>query len=69
MNTNKDWVDALKPKLEIFKDIEAKLISEYSSGEEVFPPKDLIFNAFKMTPLSSVSTFDSSRSQIIILVI
>ena len=37
-----------------FKQLEKQLQQEYSAGKEIFPPKDLIFNAFNLTPLDKV---------------
>ena len=37
-----------------FKKLEKQLQQEYKEGKEIFPPKDLIFNAFNLTPLDKV---------------
>ena len=37
-----------------FKKLEKQLQQEYKEGKEIFPPKDLVFNAFNLTPLDKV---------------
>ena len=51
-----EWLEKLKPifQKEYFQIIEELLGREYLEGREIFPPKDLIFNAFNLTPLSKV---------------
>ncbi|XP_019630164.1 PREDICTED: uncharacterized protein LOC109474315 [Branchiostoma belcheri] len=50
------WRDKLKEEFEkdYFSGIEESLSADYSKGEEIFPPKELIFNAFNLTPLDKV---------------
>ena len=38
-----------------FKDIETSLRADYVKNNEVFPPRELIFNAFNLTPFNKVS--------------
>ncbi|XP_078580842.1 uracil-DNA glycosylase-like isoform X2 [Branchiostoma floridae x Branchiostoma japonicum] len=47
------WKERLKEEFEkdYFKGIEESLSADYAKGEEIFPPKDLIFNAFNLTPI------------------
>ena len=37
-----------------FNELENMLAKEYKDGKEIFPPRDLIFNAFNLTPLDKV---------------
>ena len=37
-----------------FQELEKKLEEEYKAGKEIFPPKELIFNALNVTPLDKV---------------
>ena len=37
-----------------FNELENLLAKEYKDGKEIFPPRDLIFNAFNLTPLDKV---------------
>lgn len=50
------WLDRLKDEFEkpYMKDLEAFLAKEIESGAEVYPPFDLIFNAFCQTPFDEV---------------
>ncbi|XP_052092311.1 uracil-DNA glycosylase-like isoform X2 [Mytilus californianus] len=50
------WASALKEEFQkdYFNDLEVLLQSDYKKGVQVFPPKDLIFNAFNKTPLDKV---------------
>ena len=38
-----------------FKKIETNLRADYGENNEVFPPRELIFNAFNLTPFNKVS--------------
>lgn len=51
-----DWAPALKPEYrkEYYKKLYEKVNQEYGSGKTIFPAADDIFNAFHLTPLSSV---------------
>ena len=53
------WKHVLAPEFDqpYFKKLENKLQAEYDQGKEIFPPKDLIFNALHLTPLEKVSIF------------
>ena len=50
-----DWLDALSPEFAkpYYGDLYKRVVEEYST-QTVFPPKDHIFNAFHLTPLSRV---------------
>ncbi|XP_060594230.1 uracil-DNA glycosylase-like [Ruditapes philippinarum] len=50
------WKDVLAPEFEqpYFKSLEETLQNEYDQGKEIFPPRDLIFNALHLTPLEKV---------------
>lgn len=50
------WMKALSAEFDknYFTEIEKKLAQEYKEGKEIFPPKELIFNAFNLTPLDKV---------------
>ena len=50
-----DWLSVLKPEFSkpYYKKLYEKVIYEYNNYE-VFPPKDEIFNAFHLTPISEV---------------
>jgi len=50
------WQTALQDELNqpYMKDLEKFLESERANGQEIYPPKDLIFNAFSHTPLDKV---------------
>ena len=54
--TDNQWKQALKKEFTqaYFKELEKSLNDEYSSGAQVFPPKELIFNALTLTPLGKV---------------
>ncbi|XP_005107360.1 uracil-DNA glycosylase isoform X2 [Aplysia californica] len=53
-----EWKQALKPEFskDYFKNLEISVMTEFDSGPDVqvFPPKDLIFNALALTPLKKV---------------
>jgi hypothetical protein len=53
------WKDVLAPEFEqpYFKSLEETLQAEYDQGKEIFPPRDLIFNALHLTPLEKVSKY------------
>ncbi|XP_052802662.1 uracil-DNA glycosylase-like [Mya arenaria] len=53
---NDEWKAALFEEFskDYFKEIEKKLAAEYADKKQVFPPQDLIFNAFHLTPLDKV---------------
>lgn len=53
---DENWKKALTVEFEkdYFKELEKKLEQEYKAGKEIFPPKELIFNAFNLTPLDKV---------------
>ena len=55
LDFNNDWNEVLKDLIgsQTYKQIRSFLISEYSN-HYVYPPMDLIFNAFKLTPYSKV---------------
>ena len=50
------WKDMLASEFEqeYFKKLEETMATEYAAGKEIFPPKDLIFNAFNLTPFNKV---------------
>ncbi|KAK3108246.1 hypothetical protein FSP39_004018 [Pinctada imbricata] len=54
--TDAAWKKALDAefKLPYFKELEKQLAADYSKGEQIFPPKNLIFNAFNKTPFDKV---------------
>lgn len=56
MNLEASWHAALVGELvqPYFVDMCAKLTSERASGAVIYPPEDLIFNAFNVTPLVDV---------------
>ena len=47
-----------------FNEIGSFLAKEYDRGAEIFPPRELIFNAFNLTPLDQVSE-DQLRNDIL----
>ena len=55
--TEPSWQEALATEFEqsYFMKIEGLLEKDYNGGKEIFPPKDLIFNAFNLKPLDEVS--------------
>ena len=57
--TDAKWKKVLEEEFTkpYFVEIENKLAQEYKAGKEVFPPKELIFNAFNLTPLDKVLFF------------
>ena len=50
------WKDLLEQEFSqpYFQSLDDQLAKDYGSGMEIFPPKDLIFNAFNLTPLKKV---------------
>ena len=55
--TDKSWNDELNEEFQkdYFVQMEDKLSQEYSSKDiQVFPPMNLIFNAFNLTPFTDV---------------
>ncbi|XP_033761387.1 uracil-DNA glycosylase-like isoform X2 [Pecten maximus] len=54
--TDEAWKCELKDVFtkDYFKDIEANLVRDYAARTQVFPPKDLIFKAFNLTPFDKV---------------
>lgn len=56
--TESGWNGALQSEMQkdYFKTLEASLAKDYSpsTGSQTFPAKDLIFNAFNLTPLKQV---------------
>ncbi|XP_076461040.1 uracil-DNA glycosylase-like isoform X2 [Babylonia areolata] len=54
--TESSWRDALQGEMqkEYFLKLETTLDNDYKRGVQIFPPQDLIFNAFNLTPLSKV---------------
>ena len=40
-------------KEDYFKELEKKLIADYKN-KQIFPPRELIFNAFNLTPFNKV---------------
>lgn len=50
------WSKHLKTLFEsdVFQKIEQHLNDEWKQGKEIFPPKDLIFEAFNQTPFDQV---------------
>ena len=46
---------------EYFKKLEETMATEYAAGKEIFPPKDLIFNAFNLTPFNKVWHFTTYK--------
>lgn len=50
------WQKAVSAEFDksYFNELETKLEQEYKAGKEIFPPKDLIFNAFHLTALDKV---------------
>ena len=52
------WSSALQPEMQkdYFKSLEALLAKDYSpdASSQTFPPQELIFNAFNLTPLKQV---------------
>ena len=55
--TASDWKAELVDefKKDYFLNLEAALAKEYAAGKQIFPPKNLIFNAMNNTPLNKVS--------------
>lgn len=51
-----NWISALESefKKDYFIQLQNLLQKDYKAGVQVFPPKDLIFNAFNLTPISKV---------------
>ncbi len=56
MSLHKSWFEKLKEELEspYILSLKAFLKSEEERGSTVYPPKDLVFNAFKLTPFEDV---------------
>ena len=52
---NNSWDDVLKDEFEkeYFKELESRIDKEYLN-ETIYPPKDLIFNAFRHTPIDKI---------------
>ena len=52
---NNSWDDVLKDEFEkeYFKELESRIDKEYLE-ETIYPPKDLIFNAFRHTPIDKI---------------
>ena len=52
---NNSWDDVLKDEFEkeYFKELESRIDKEYLE-ETIYPPKDLIFNAFRHTPIEKI---------------
>jgi uracil-DNA glycosylase len=52
---NNSWDDVLKDEFEkeYFKELESRIDKEYLD-ETIYPPKDLIFNAFRHTPIEKI---------------
>ena len=50
-----EWLDAMRPEFEkpYYKELYKFVANEYRT-QTVYPPKDKIFHAFEMTPLSKV---------------
>ncbi len=56
--SDKTWKKNLQSEFqkEYFQILEELLGNDYERGKEIFPPKDLIFNSFKLTPFEKVRT-------------
>ena len=54
--TDKLWKVLLGSEFDekYFQELEKKLEEEYKAGKEIFPPKEVIFNALNLTPLDKV---------------
>lgn len=54
--TEPSWLSLLGPELkkDYIKNISYFLKCEYDKGKTIFPPKNLIFNAFNLTPFHSI---------------
>ncbi|XP_064648650.1 uracil-DNA glycosylase-like [Lineus longissimus] len=54
--TEKTWKDALADEFKkpYFKELEKKLSAEYAAGKQIFPPRNLIFTAYNLTPLNEI---------------
>ena len=50
------WLKALQAdfKSEYFQDIENYLKAEVAAGKQIFPPPDMVFHAFNLTPMDKV---------------
>ena len=50
------WREALSDVFTVnyFQQLEDLLASDYENGYEIFPPTELIFNAFNLTPIDKV---------------
>lgn len=56
MMIEKSWFEVLKDEIQkpYIQSLKGFLDKEWSSGVTIFPPKELIFNAFRNTPFESV---------------
>jgi len=56
INIHPSWHKVLEDEFdkEYFKEIKAYLVEEYNAGHTVYPPGQLIFNAFNTTPFDQV---------------
>jgi uracil-DNA glycosylase len=53
---DKTWLEVLENEFKkpYFKDIKKTIIDDIKKGEVLYPPMDLIFNAFNQTPFEKV---------------
>ena len=55
-NLDKEWLEILEPEIkkDYFKNIKQKIVDDINNWKTIYPPLELVFNAFVKTPFNDI---------------